>query len=77
MAKEKHKEEMMYCPVAEFFMDLERVSKRRFPFFEHLNSSRIEFLKAIRSLFDERIDSLEKKRQAGQRDSQEGSRVSI
>ena len=60
MAKEKHKEEMMYCPVARFFSDLEKVSRRKSTFFEHLNSSRIEFLKAIRSLFDERIDSLEK-----------------
>jgi hypothetical protein len=60
MAKEKHKEEMMYCPVARFFSDLEKVSRRKSKFFEHLNSSRIEFLKAIRSLFDERIDSLEK-----------------
>lgn len=60
MAKEKHKEEMMYCPVARFFSDLEKVSGRKSAFFEHLNSSRIEFLKAIRSLFDERIDSLEK-----------------
>ena len=60
MAKEKHKEEMMYCPVARFFSDLEKVSGRKSTFFEHLNSSRIEFLKAIRSLFDERIDRLEK-----------------
>ena len=60
MAKEKHKEEMMYCPVARFFSDLEKVSERKSTFFEHLNSSRIEFLKAIRSLVDERIDSLEK-----------------
>ena len=60
MAKEKHKEEMMYCPVARFFSDLEKISERKSAFFEHLNSSRIEFLKAIRSLVDERIDSLEK-----------------
>ena len=60
MAKEKHKEEIMYCLVARFFSDLEKVSERKSTFFEHLNSSRIEFLKAVRSLFDERIDSLEK-----------------
>ena len=60
MEKERHKEEMMYCPVARFFSDLEKISGRKSTFFEHLNSSRIEFLKAIRSLFDERIDSLEK-----------------
>jgi len=60
MEREKHKEELRYCPVARFFSDLEKVSRRKSKFFEHLNSSRIEFLKAIRSLFDERIDSLEK-----------------
>jgi hypothetical protein len=60
MAKERYKEEMMYCPVARFFLDLEKISGRKSSFFEHLKSSRIEFLKAIRSLFDERIDSLEK-----------------
>ena len=60
MAKEKHKEEMMYCPVARFFSNLGKVSERKSTFFEHLNSSRIEFLKAVRSLFDERIDSLER-----------------
>ena len=60
MAKQKHKEEIMYCPVARFFSDLEKVSERKSTFFDHLNSSRIEFLKAVRSLFDERIDSLEK-----------------
>ena len=60
MAKERYKEEMMFCPVARFFSDLEKVSGRKSTFFEHLKSSRIEFLKAIRSLFDKRIDSLEK-----------------
>jgi hypothetical protein len=60
MAKERYKEKMMYCPMARFFSDLEKFSRRKSPFFEHLKSSRIEFLKAIRSLFDERIDSLEK-----------------
>jgi hypothetical protein len=60
MAKQKHKNEIICCPVARFFLDLEKVYERKSIFFEHLNSSRIEFLKAVRSLFDERIDSLEK-----------------
>ena len=60
MVKEKPKEEMPYCPVAKFFADLEKVSGRKSTFLEHLNGSRIEFLKAIRSLFDQRIDSIEK-----------------
>jgi hypothetical protein len=60
MAKEKHKEEMTYCPVARLFSDLENVFRKKYTFLEHLNSSRIEFLKAIRALLDQRIDSLEK-----------------
>ena len=61
MVKERHKEEMLYCPVGRFFSDLEKVSGRKSKFFEHLNQSRIEFLRAIRSLVDERIEGLEKK----------------
>ena len=60
MAKERYKDEM-YCPVGRFFSDLEKASGKKSEFFEHLNLSCIEFLKAIRSLFDERIESIEKK----------------
>jgi hypothetical protein len=78
MTKETHKEERMYCPVAGFFLDLQKVSKRKSTFFEHLKRSRIEFLKAIRSLFDERINRLEKMgAKARQEDSQDGSSVRI
>jgi hypothetical protein len=51
---------MNYCPVAKLFSGLEKIPGRNSPFFEHLKGSRIEFLKAIRSLFDGRIDRLEK-----------------
>ena len=61
MVKEKHDEEMVYCPVGRFFLDLEKASRKKPKFFEHLTRSRIEFLKAIRSLVDEGIDRLEKK----------------
>ena len=61
MARESHKEERMSCPVTRFFSDLDKIYGRKSPFFGHLKSSRIEFLKAIRSLIDGRIDSLEKK----------------
>jgi hypothetical protein len=60
MAKEIPKEEMMYCPVGRVFSDLEKFSRKKSPFFDHLKNSRVEFLKAVRSLFDQRIDSLEK-----------------
>jgi hypothetical protein len=61
MAKESHKEEMMSCPVARFFLDLEKIYGRKSPFFGHLKSSRVEFLKAVRSLIDGKIDRLEKR----------------
>jgi hypothetical protein len=50
------------CPVGKFFLDLEKCVDRRSKFQEHLALSRIEFFKAIRSLVDDRIESLEKKR---------------
>ena len=61
MAKEKEKSEMCLCPVGRFFSDLEKASWGKSNFFKHLNNSRVEFLKAVRSLIDERIDHLEKK----------------
>jgi hypothetical protein len=61
MAKKSRKEQMMSCPVVRFFSDLEETYGRKSPFFEHLKSSRIEFLKAFRSLIDGRIDRLEKR----------------
>jgi hypothetical protein len=61
MAKESLREEMMSCPVVRFFSDLEKTYGRKSPFFEHLKNSRIEFLTAIKSLIDGRIDSLEKR----------------
>ena len=62
MGKEKrHEEEMVICPVGRFFLDMERVAGRKSKFMEHLDRSRIEFLKAVRTLVDERIQDLEKK----------------
>ena len=57
----KEKSEIFLCPVGRFFSDLEKASWEKSTFFKHLNQSRIEFLKAIRSLMDERIENLEKK----------------
>ncbi len=61
MAKERVKSEMELCPVGRFFADLENLSGKKSKFFKHLNQSRVEFLKAVRSLIDERIENLEKK----------------
>ena len=62
MAKEKkHKEEKFHCPVGRFFEDLEGLPGGKSEFFDHLNQSRLEFLKAIRALVDEKIENIEKK----------------
>jgi hypothetical protein len=62
MAKKKEKTETMICPVGQFFMDLKKGPWDDSEFVAHLDRSRIEFLKAIRSLIDDRIDNMEKKR---------------
>ena len=51
----------MICPVGQFFMDLKKGPWDDSEFVAHLDRSRIEFLKAIRSLIDDRIDNMEKK----------------
>ncbi|UCD81157.1 MAG: hypothetical protein JSW26_06935 [Desulfobacterales bacterium] len=61
MAENKSKEQMVVCPVGKFFMELEDVMGKKSKFFEHMTRSRIEFLKGIRSLLDERISYYEKK----------------
>jgi hypothetical protein len=65
MAKKKEKTESMICPVGQFFMDLKKGPWDDSEFVAHLDRSRIEFLKAIRSLVDDRIDRMEKKRRGG------------
>ena len=62
MAENKSKEQTVVCPVGKFFMELEDVMGKKSKFFEHMTQSRVEFLKGIRSLLDERIEHLEKKR---------------
>ena len=63
MTKDKKIDEEAYlCPVGRFFSDLEkRLLGKKLKFKEHLTRSRVEFLKAIRSLVDERIEELEKR----------------
>ena len=61
MGNKKNREQMVVCPVGKFFMELEDVLGKKSKFFEHMTRSRIEFLKGIRSLLDERIDYYEKK----------------
>ena len=62
MAEKKSKQESVGCPVGAFFKEFEGALGKKSKFFEHMNRSKVEFLKGIRSLLDERIDHLEKKR---------------
>ena len=61
MAKKRDEEERAFCPVGKFFSDLEESLGKESKFFEHLNRSRVEFLKALRALVEEGIGGLEKK----------------
>ena len=65
MGKKHRDEETVVCPVGRFFMDLEKASAKKSKFFVHLDRSRVEFLKALRSLLDESIEHLEKRERSG------------
>jgi hypothetical protein len=61
MAVKKGKEEKIICPVGTFCTDLEKAFGRDSPFYKHMTRSKIELLKGVKSLLDERIERLEKK----------------
>jgi len=61
MEKHADEKEPTLCPVGRFFAELEKRGGRESGFCDHLNRSRIEFLKAIRSLVDEGIERMEKR----------------
>ncbi|MEJ2023646.1 MAG: hypothetical protein P8Y00_01245 [Deltaproteobacteria bacterium] len=62
MREEKEKEEgLMDCPAARFFRDMEQTFGKKSKFFDHMNRSRVEFLKGVRAFVDERIEELEKR----------------
>ena len=60
MVEKKRSEEKLICPVGTFFTGLEKAFGRKSQSRKHMNRARIEFLKGIRSLPDERIEHLEK-----------------
>lgn len=61
MGNQTNKEHSVGCSVGKLFRELENVMGPKSKFFEHMTRSRIEFLKGIRSLLDDRIDYYEKK----------------
>lgn len=75
MAKEKNvDQEVFACPVGRFFTGLEKAFGGNSRFLEHMKLSRIEFLKAIRSLVDERIEKMEC---SGPREEKKATRIKI
>ncbi len=56
--EQKEAREQVICPVGKFFMEFCFPKNSRF--IEHLTRSKIEFLKAIRAMIDEKIEHLEK-----------------
>lgn len=67
MPKAKENPEVLSCPVARFFSEMGKTYGSKSTFFTHLHQSQIEFLKAIRSLVEDRIDELEKKKEKGKK----------
>lgn len=61
MGKKKAPGTACDCPVGKIFEFLESGPDTSSAFFKHMNRSKLEFLKAVRTLVDERIDELEKK----------------
>ena len=61
MGEKKRKEETFSCPVGAFFKDFETAFGGKSPFYKHMTRSKIEFLKGVKSLLDERIQRLEQK----------------
>ena len=67
MSKKKKEEEIVLCPVGKFFQDLQKSSGTKSEFFDHMSRARVEFLKAIRCLVDEKIEDFEKKEAGGKK----------
>ena len=55
-------EEMCSCPIGTFIKDVEKTFGKKSNFLDHIARSKVEVLKAFRSLIDERIESLEGKK---------------
>ena len=62
MTRKANEKEVLVCPVGKVCMDLEKKFGKKSNFFNHLNQSHIEVLKAVRSLVDERIEDLDRKK---------------
>jgi len=67
LEQDNMEKEQFECPVGQFFGCLRKGLGPKSQFRRHLYKSKVEFLKAIRSLIDERIEELEKRAEAPQK----------
>ncbi len=49
------------CPIGQFFYQMDKLLGPKSDFRKHLYNSKVEFLKAIRSVIDKKIEDLEKR----------------
>ena len=61
MDNEKYDNERFMCPLGRFFQDIERAVGGKSEFCKHMTQSRLEFLRAMKSLVDAKIEDIEKK----------------
>jgi hypothetical protein len=61
MVEKKGKKEKASCSVGNLLSDFEKTFGKNSSFYKHMTQSKIEFLKGVRSLLDDRIERLEKK----------------
>ena len=57
------REEALECPLCLFFSKLKEMGGTKSEFWGHMNNSRIEFLEGIKSLIDDRIETLKRARE--------------
>ena len=67
MGKDKERCGDILCPLGRVFSDLEKSFRKNSSFYEHLGKSQVEFLKAVKSLVDGKIENLEKKSEGKKR----------
>lgn len=61
MGKDRKRREKVLCPLGRILLDVEKAFGKNPSFHEHMGRSRLEFLKAVRSLLDQKIEDLEEK----------------
>ena len=76
MPSKDSRHEKWNCPIGAFLGDVERTFGKESNFFDHITRSRIEILKAIRSLLDERIDGLDAEKSETDRGKMKNIKVS-